>query len=114
MVYQRNVLNLTQREIASNINVDVSTVCRVLQIFEKTGDVEPGKRTGRPTFLTVYENFIIVEKVLENPSIYLHEIREDLRKTTGRDVNESTICRVLHKNGFSRQKLLNSVTKSFV
>ena len=34
MVYQSCVQGLTLREIASNLNVDHSTVCRVLKIFE--------------------------------------------------------------------------------
>ena len=105
MVYQRSILGLTLREVASNLNVDHSTVCRVLQIFEETGDVEPGKSSGRPKSWNIYDEFVIIENVLENPSIYLHEIREDLRKTTGRELDESTICRFLHRNGFSRQKL---------
>ena len=105
MVYQSSVQGLTLREIASNLNVDHSTVCRVLKIFEETGNVEPGKSSGRPKTLNVYDEFIIIENVLENPSIYLHEIKEDLRTTTGRELDESTICRFLHRNGFSRQKL---------
>ena len=92
-----SVQGLTLREIASNLSVDHSTVCRVLKTFEETGNVEPGKSSGRPKCLI----FIII---LENPSIYLHEIKKDLRTTTGRELDVSTICRFLHRNGFSRQK----------
>ena len=42
IVYQRAILKLTQREIARNVNVDVATVCRILKLFNSTGDVTPG------------------------------------------------------------------------
>ena len=67
MVYQSCVQGLTLREIASNLNVDHSTVCRVLKIFEETGNVEAGKSSGRPKALNVYDEFIIIENVIENP-----------------------------------------------
>ena len=91
MVYQSCVQGLTLREIASNLNVDHSTVCRVLKIFEETGNVEAGESSGRPKALNVYDEFIVIENVIENPNIYLHEIKEDLRTTTGREVDVSTI-----------------------
>jgi len=69
----------------------------VLKIFEETGNVEAGKSSGRPKALNVYDEFIIIENVIENPSIYLHEIKEDL---TGREVDVSTICRFLHRNAW--------------
>ena len=73
IVYQRAILKLTQREIARNVNVDVVTVCRILKLFNSTGDVTPGRRTGRPTCLAAIEELVIIENVLVNPSVYLHE-----------------------------------------
>ena len=91
MVYQSCVQGLTLREIACNLNVDHSTVRRLLKIFEETGNVEAGESSGRPKALNVYDEFIVIENVIENPNTYLHEIKEDLRTTTGREVDVSTI-----------------------
>ena len=77
MVFQRIIKGLSFREIAANLNVDHSTVCIILQKFEETGDVEAGKSPGRPSSLTVYNEFIILENILERPNLYLHEIRND-------------------------------------
>ena len=37
MVYQRCMLNLPNAEVARNLNVDPSTVCRTVKLFEDTG-----------------------------------------------------------------------------
>ena len=39
IVYQRTALGLSYREIAANLCVDASTVCRIVQLFERTGNV---------------------------------------------------------------------------
>ena len=40
IVYQRAII---QREISRNVYVDIATVCRILKLFNSTGDVTPGK-----------------------------------------------------------------------
>ena len=47
----------------------------------------------------------IIESILNNPAVYLKEIQQNFRETSGTAVAESTICRYLHKCGFSQQKL---------
>jgi len=42
---------------------------------------------------------------LDNPAVYLKEIQQNFRETSGTAVAESTISRYLHKCGFSQQKL---------
>ncbi len=39
MVYQSYGLNLRYRQIAANLNVDLSMVSRVISRYEETGDV---------------------------------------------------------------------------
>ena len=39
MMYQRCMLNLPNAEVARNLNVDLSTVCRTVKLFEDTGTV---------------------------------------------------------------------------
>ena len=40
MIHQRCSLGITYAQIATNLNIDPSTVCRTVQLFEQTGTVE--------------------------------------------------------------------------
>lgn len=109
MVYQCYGLGLTYRQIASNLNVDISTVCRVIQRFETTGDVckssHPQGHDHHRKLLTATDEFLILELVAEQPGIYLKELQAEVLKTTGTHISVSTICNFLHKNGFTHRKL---------
>jgi len=74
MVYQRLMNGLTYEQIAVNLNLDPSTVWRTVRKFEEDGTVEARKHEGEKT-LTVYDELLIVQSVLDNPSIYLHELQ---------------------------------------
>ena len=39
MVYQRMALGLPYHTVAMNLGIDASTVCRIIQLFERTGQV---------------------------------------------------------------------------
>lgn len=86
MVYQHEVLGLSYRKIARNLNVDHSTVNRVLARFHATGDVAPTRPPGRRSDLTTIDELVILENVIERPGIYLHELQTDLLQVTGTDV----------------------------
>ena len=109
MVYQREIQGLTCREVAKNLNVDPSTVSRVVSRFGDTPNVEVMARKGAPTKMTALDEFVIMENILERPSTYLHELQSDLKLTTGTDVHVATICRFLQRNNFSRKKLSHVV-----
>lgn len=109
VVYQRYGLERSYREIASNLNIDVSTVSRTIELFSSTGNVQKAQHPKGQHHpfqkLTDIDGLVIIEAVLERPGIYLHEIRQHLLEETGTDVSLSTICNFLHRNGFTRQKL---------
>ena len=46
VIWQRLAMELTFREIATRLNIAVSTAKRVYSCFEVTGDVEPQPLTG--------------------------------------------------------------------
>ena len=52
------------------------------------------------------DQLILLELVVDNPGIRLHELQQQLAKETGTEVSCSTICRFLSKSGFSRQKMI--------
>ena len=66
--------------------------------------MRPGNTKGKKT-LTVYDELLIIQSVLDNPSIYLHELQRRVEETTSTSVTESAICRFLHRQSFSRKKL---------
>ena len=54
------------------------------------------------------DKLIILECAVENPGIYLDELKQKLMEETGSDVDTSTIkfCRFLFTSGFTRQKMV--------
>ena len=95
MVYQHlGTIGLSCRAVANNLNVDPSTVSRIARRFEATGDVEPTPKKGVRTKLCKYDEFVIVDSLLERPSMYLHEVQQKVWETTGTPLDESTICRL--------------------
>ena len=85
MVWQREVLGMTNREVAANLGVDTTTVWRTVKLFKETGTVQPKTPPGAVKKLSSATEFTIASEVLNRPGIMLHEL--------------------LHRIGFSRQKL---------
>ena len=107
MVWQRESLELAYSKIASNLNVDESTVIKTLKLFQTTGQVS--KRTY-PTHRAYREliapaQLLIMNLVIERPGIYLREVKKELEDSMMLDISVSTICIFLQKNGFTRQRL---------
>ena len=44
--------------------------------------------------LSRFDQFLILELVLEHPGIYLHELKHQLKVTTGTEASTATICRM--------------------
>ena len=105
MIWQREVLGMTNRVIAANLGVDSTTVWRTVKLFRETGEVQPKTPPGALKKLSLVIEFIIVSEVLNRPGITLHELQTMLVEETGVVVCLSTVCRFLHRIGFSRQKL---------
>lgn len=107
MVYQRCLLGLACNEIARNLNVDKSTVSRVVNLFEETGIVCPiqGYREFAAKKLTTQDEIYVITALVENPPTYLHELSSMLLQSTGKDISTASIHRLLQKCGFSYKKL---------
>jgi transposase len=106
MVWQREVLGYKYQTVAANLNVDLSTVWRVVKLFQNFGSVDK-KHYSRSVSqkLTPPLELHLLHCVLMNPGIYLREIEQDLYETTGTEVSPSAICRFFQRVGLSRQKL---------
>ena len=60
--------------------------------FECTGEVTRSVRPGTERILHEHDVFVLMQIVLERPSVYLHELQRALAQTTGMFVSEATIC----------------------
>ena len=102
MIWQRKALGLTYDTIANNLGVDKSTILRTVHLFNNTGSLlkkpYPKERASRK--LTSLAQQFVLNRILQKPGIYLHEIQEELQQ-----VSMSTLCKFLHASGFTRQRL---------
>ena len=105
MIYPRKMLGFTYQQIAVNLCVDTSTIWRAgaIKQFDK-GTVAAKKNKGYHK-LSDYEEFAILEVLVERPSMYLKEVCRHVYDVTGTVITESAVCRFLQCNNFSHKKL---------
>ena len=93
-------------DIVSLLYVSVKTVRRIVKLFLNTGDVEPSSRKNGPDrLISEFDELVLVQCVSEKPSMYLHELQNELFCATGTWVDCATVCRTLKRLGFSRKKI---------
>ena len=61
--------------------------------------------TNLPRQLTESIQILLLQIVLDRPGIMLHEIIAKIKYFTDSELTPSTICRFMHKSGFSRQRM---------
>ena len=107
IVWQKEALGYSDTVIAQNLNIDKSTVYRILQLFFNTGTVSkrqyPKDKSARK--LTDPAQLLVLHLAMERPGIKLQEIQEELLNLLLVNIHISNICRFLHQSGFTRQKL---------
>ena len=99
IIYQVKALSKGCREeVALSLNIDTSTVRRISELFDHTGDVSPKPHPSTnpgTARLTEIDKFLILEVSVNKPGIYLCEIQQYLHAQTGTEVDVSTICRLI-------------------
>ena len=107
IIWQTEGLQCSIQQVAKNLNIDKSTVSRVRHRFVITGSVSkkiyPKEKASRS--LTAPVQLLILTLIMQRPGIYLREIQRELEDMLLLHVDVSTICRFLHENGCTRQKL---------
>lgn len=78
-------------EIAELFGLGKSTVSKYLSIYRDTGDLTPGKSTGRPVILNDQHLAIIKEIVLSAPDQRLQDYCVSFEKATGMPIAKSTL-----------------------
>ena len=88
--------------------IAVSTAHRTFAQFMETGDVESKGNKGPKIYLKKLDDHIemfIIGLILETPSLYLKKLCSQVKERSGANVCESTICKLLHRHGFTRKKI---------
>lgn len=108
VVWQRIGQESHYKDIAKRLQIGVGTAHKIFKRFECTGDVRPLRRGVRPDKrkLDGHHELYIIALVAENPGISLHEICLKIEEATYVSVSGPTVCRVLHRNGFTRKKIV--------
>lgn len=80
VIYQRIGMNLTYFEIASNLNIAVSTAYRIFRIFNLTGEVcrVTHQQRSATKKLNMQEELFVIGLVLNEPSMYLSEVCREM------------------------------------
>ena len=98
------VHDISSREIAHLLCLSERTVRRYIALFHQTGDVKPvSRRSGPQRLLGDLEQLHLLQLILRNPGIYLHELQHKLEEAYGVRIHISTICRTLKFMGCTRQ-----------
>ena len=97
---------LTEGSIGRILNISKSTISRTFQRFINNGNVNH-RKCGRPrgTTLHPYEELVLLDAVLVNPSITLAELKNKIVNATGERYVLSTIWRTIRRFGFTRKKV---------
>jgi transposase len=96
--------HLSTTEISQLVCVSRRTVRRYIKKFKLTGEVQPTHHCHGPKrLLGEYEQLFLLQTILRNPGIYLHEIKAKVKAKFGVAVGSSTICKALKHMGCSRQ-----------
>lgn len=100
------VHGLSVPEIAETLFMCERSVQRYLYLFYSTGCVAPNEPSGGPEkCLTDFEETTILQSIIHTPSIFLHEVQSQLYDITGKWVHVSTLCRAIHRYGFTHKKV---------
>ena len=105
-VWLKTLRNMSFRDVGEQLFLSEKSVRRYVEQFYTTGHVDPTKQKHGPQLLlNDFEQILLIQLLIDNPSMYLNEIQTKLFNATGTDVHESTLCRTIHHLGFTRKKI---------
>ena len=99
----------SEEETCFYLGISKWTLWRYLQSYLLSGNVD-SQRMGRPLDSVQFqprEELIIMEAVLEKPTVTLNEIFEEIYRSTGSEFALSSIHYYLKRNGITRKKVIN-------
>ena len=103
-VWMAVICNMCTKEVSRLLSLCEKSVQRYVKLFKTTGDVVPMKRRNGPMrLMDNHEELVILGFLLEQPSIYLHELQRKVNEYFGVTVSVATLCRTIHHMGMTRQ-----------
>lgn len=109
VIWFRLFLGRSEEETCFYLGISKWTLWRYLQSYLLSGNVD-SQRMGRPLDSVHFqprEELIIMEAVLEKPTVTLNEIFEEIYRSTGSEFALSSIHYYLQRNGITRKKVIN-------
>ena len=104
IVWSHLVHHYSPKELADRFQVSPVSVRRYINLFKRTGDVQPKKQQhDPPQLLGDFERLVLLKLILKNPGIYLSEIQQEFLRRFGVNVSVSTFCKTLKDMGCTRQ-----------
>ena len=105
-VWLHLVRKMSCAEIADILFISTRSVSRYVEIYQSTGDVDPTEqRHGPVQLLSDFEQTVVMQLIIARPGIFLAELQQQLNDQTGKWVDLSTICRTVHRLGFTRKRM---------
>eukprot|EP00732_Lithocolla_globosa_P001273 Lithocolla_globosa_v1_NODE_605_length_3613_cov_11.564362.p2 type:complete len:303 gc:universal NODE_605_length_3613_cov_11.564362:2613-3521(+) len=105
VVYQRYVLDEPFTSIVRSLNIPDQTARDIVKLYDEEDDVEYRSNAGRLRLVGPVGMNNLTRILLECPTVVLDELQEALLRVTGNFVSISTICRCVHRLGFTRKKI---------
>ena len=96
-------MKLTFKEIATNLNIAVSTAYSVWKRFVSTGEVQTSPKCKRRSGFNSREELQILTIILEEPKLYLRELCTRIENLIGVRSSPPSICRLLKRHGITRK-----------
>lgn len=105
-VWLHLIRKISYAEIAHTLFLSERSVQRNVELYQSSGVVEPRKQKHGPEqLLSEFEQITALQSQIDRPGIFLIELQQQLNEVTGRTVHISTICRTVHRLGFTRKRL---------
>lgn len=103
----KNCNGLRLSSYSQNLSLSLGTVHNVWKRFEETGEVAPTKQRARYNSRVLSQQYelLLVGLIMEDPTLYLSETCSKVFDVTGIQVSVSTMCKILHRHGFTRKKI---------
>ena len=98
-------MHLKFESIARNLNIAASTAHRIYSLFERTGSVDSQTSKECKRVLGPANEVYVLGIILENPSMYLYEVSEEIRESLYISISPSSIYHLLKACGITRKKI---------
>ena len=96
---------MSNTKIASLLDVDRSTIIRLLEQYQATGDISPKTSTGRPRLFTLRDERELAWIVRRDPAIRPSTLRTALVSTNSHIPTTRTIQNTLHRQGLNAYRM---------